>query len=84
MAIKEQVKAISNKIQNPKICLNEKVLDGIKNLKLDQEVTITITGKVIEVSRERDWSEMSTVSEVKKEPKKILKADFEITKATIK
>lgn len=84
MAIKEQVKAISNKIQNPKICLNEKVLDGIKNLKLDQEVTITITGKVIEVSRERDWSEMPTVSEVEKEPKKILKADFEITKATIK
>lgn len=84
MAIKEQVKAISNKIQNPKICLNEKVLDGIKNLRLDQEVTITITGKVIEVSRERDWSEMSTVSEAEKEPKKILKADFEITKATIK
>lgn len=84
MAIKEQIKAISNKIQNPKICLNEKVLDGIKNLRLDQEVTITITGKVIEVSRETDWSEMPMDTNSKKEPKKILKADFEITKATIK
>lgn len=83
--IKEQVKAVSSKIKNPTICLNEKVLSDIKKLKIDQEVTLILKGKVSELSRERDYDYDMSIPEKKMlEVPKILKADFEIMKAEVK
>lgn len=83
--LKSQIEAVKKGIKNPRITLNEKVLDGIKNLNLDQEVVLTLTGKVYEISRETYYDyNMEIEVGYKKERPKILKADFEIIKAEVK
>jgi len=74
--IKEIVKSIKNKIRMPHITLNEKVLDGIKEMGVDDEVTLIVKAKVTEVSKEKDFD--FEVPNGKERPK-ILKVGLEVT-----
>lgn len=76
--IKEQLKAVKSKIKNPEISLNEKVMDNIKGLTIDDEVNVTATLKVLSIGRERDYDvELSTDESYRDRPK-ILNARFEV------
>lgn len=79
---KEQSKAIS-RIRLPEIMLNEKVLKEIKDLTLDEDVTLVLEGKVVEVSKERDFDFDMPMSdrEAGKRPPKVMRARFEISSA---
>lgn len=75
--IKQQIKAVKSKIRNPEIGLNEKVMDNIKDLTIDDEVKVSATLKVIEVSRENDY-DVSFDDEAGEKRPKILRARFEV------
>lgn len=76
---KETKKALESKIRNPHIQLNEKVMDNIKDLTVDDEVIITATLKVTDIRRETDYDMPCNYEEEKRtEGPKILVAGFEV------
>lgn len=83
MAKEEQITAVSKRVRNPEITLTQKVLDGIKSLKIDDVVTLTLKAKVMEIGKESDYDFDIPIDSDKIRPK-ILKARFEITSATKK
>ena len=78
----KQIEAVK-RARMPEIRLDEKVLDGIKGLSLDEAVTITLEARVIEVGREADYDFDLPMKEGEVRPK-VLKACFAVKKATLK
>lgn len=78
MAKKEQVKALRERMK-PSISLTEKDIDGIKNLKIDDEVKLEIVAKVTGIGKSPDF-DIAMPDEPMSAPRpKILNARFELT-----
>ncbi len=76
--LKEQLKAVKSKIRNPEINLNEKVMDNIKDLNVDEEIEVTATLKVLNIGREIDYDMPVSENKENYERPKILNARFEV------
>ncbi len=63
MKIKEQTEAIEKRIQKQKITLNEKVLKGIENMKLNESITLNLKGKVVSISEDYDYDTIGEIGE---------------------